>query len=821
MLFVTLSALTALTLAGCGGSGGGGGGGGGGGPSTPTLVDRDGDGVADTLDAFPDCPSASVDTDADGKPDGTGPGTGADAQLASCGLVWDDDDDGDGRANDEDAFPRDPAELADLDQDGVGDNADPDIDGDGVGNAQDAFPLCRWASVDTDRDGKPDGTSPRTGTDAQLAGFDLIRDIDDDGDGIANAEDPLPLIAGTPEENPIVVVAPPGLNPLNQTAVPEPPNLFLFVRNKLAAIRLGKALFWDMQVGSDGIVSCATCHFSAGADSRKKNQLNPGTNAGDTLFGNNRIGGYDYPQFGPNYALQPNDLQLHERQYPSHLQSDPILRDTNDVVSSQGVRLSQFVAVVPGSAVDEVTPIPDEIFHHPDSNAPFHNTRRVEPRNTPTVINAVFNFTNFWDGRANFLFNGENPFGPADPDAGVWFSDPLQGLVKRPVTIPFASLASQAVGPPLSDFEMSARGRTFPDIGRKMLSLTPLGRQLVHPGDSVLGHLSRASMQPDGTVTDVKGLNVTYRKMIEDAFQQNLWNSPDLTPDGFTQMEANFSLFFGLAVQLYEATLVSDQTPFDHWLAGDANALNDQEKLGFALFSGIGNCTVCHLGIELTTASATAAAFTNNFLNLTIELMFVSDGTQVIYDEGFINTSTTPTSDDVGRGGTAPFVNPLTGEPYPLSFSSLAKLHRQGLLPFETPILPLFLPANMPFSAKGCFKVPGLRNVALTAPYFHNGSIKSLEDVVDLYVRGGNFPTENLDDLDPIVGAGNPLLRGRGLETEVLHDALVAFLKSLTDPRVVAESAPFDHPEIFIPEGDPEILLRLPARDADGKAAQP
>ncbi|MEW6720954.1 MAG: cytochrome c peroxidase [Thermodesulfobacteriota bacterium] len=714
-----------------------------------------------------------------------------------------------------------PPPSADLDGDNVADNIDPDIDGDGVGNNQDAFPTCRWAADDIDRDGKPGGTNPRTGTDPQLATCGLVRDDDDDGDGILNASDPFPLLAGSFDDNVVFVVPPPILNPLNQTVIPEPPNLALFVRNKVAAIRLGKALYWDMQVGSDGIVACATCHFSAGTDIRKKNTLNPGTRAGDTLFGNNRTGGYDFPQFGPNYAMLPEDSLLHERTYPGHQQSDAIVRDTNDVVGSQGVRMSQFVAVVPGSAVDQVTPLQDPIFHHADSSAPFNNVRQVTARNTPSVINAVFNFTNFWDGRANFLFNGENPFGPADPNAGVWFNDAGEGLVKRPVVIQFASLASQATGPPVDDVEMSARGRTFPDIGRKMLTLTPLGKQLVHPGDSILGPISKASVRQDGTITDVKGLNITYRKMIEDAFQPNLWNSSSTTPDGFTQMEANFSLFFGLAVQLYESTLVSDQTPFDHWLAGDANALNDMEKFGFGLFSGIGNCTVCHIGIEFTTASVANVGFTNNFLNATIEAMFTADGLMSIYDEGFINTSAVPNSDDPGRGGVTPFINPLTGQPIPLSFSALSVLDRKGKLPFETPILDLSLPDNMPVNDIGSFKIPTLRNVALTAPFFHNGSLRSLEDVVDLYVRGGNFPLENIHNLDPIVGQGNPLLRGRGLETETMHDALMAFLRSLTDPRVVAESAPFDHPEIFIPEGDPEVLTRIPARNAEGQAAVP
>src|SRR5215212_7805865 len=63
---------------------------------------------------------------------------------------------------------------------------------------------------------------------------------------------------------------------LSTVPVSEPPNLSDFVADKAAAIRLGKALFWDMQIGSDGATACASCHFSAGADSRSKNQLSPG-----------------------------------------------------------------------------------------------------------------------------------------------------------------------------------------------------------------------------------------------------------------------------------------------------------------------------------------------------------------------------------------------------------------------------------------------------------------------------------------------------------------------------------------------------------------
>src|SRR5690349_7865810 len=99
-------------------------------------------------------------------------------------------------------------------------------------------------------------------------------------------------------------IPPPTLLPLNQIAVPEPPNLFQFVKNKPAAIKLGKALFWDMQAGSDGVQACASCHFSAGADNRVKNTVNPGTRGGDTTF----------QVRGPHEVLQPGDFPFPLRQ---------------------------------------------------------------------------------------------------------------------------------------------------------------------------------------------------------------------------------------------------------------------------------------------------------------------------------------------------------------------------------------------------------------------------------------------------------------------------------------------------------------------------
>lgn len=602
-----------------------------------------------------------------------------------------------------------------------------------------------------------------------------------------------------------VVVPPPELQPLNQTPVPIPPNLTLFIKNKSAAIQLGKAFFWEMQTGSDGMQACASCHFSSGVDGRRKNTVHPGPNGFEAVN-------------GPNETIDIDDKSIfpfHERGGTGHLQSDPVIRDLRDIVGSQGVRKADFVGIVEGSAVDDMVPVPDPVF-----NVDGANVRQVTARQAPTVYDAAFNFTQFWDGRASFIFNGQNPFGLADPDAGVWFNDLVEGLVKRPVRIEFASLASQSTGPPMDPTEMSATGRTFPELGRKLLSLTPLGKQLVSHDDSVLGGLSNSMRYPDGSVEYAPGLHDGYADLIQAAFRNYLWDSAEPVtitvrgaPMEFTQMEANFALFWGLAIQLYESTLISDQTPFDFWLAGEKTALTEQQKKGFALFSGNGKCNICHGGIEFTNHSVAATAFINDTIHGLIEMMFVADGRQVIYDEGFNNTSVTRTMDDVGRGGTMPFINPFTGELYPLSFSALAKLKAEGKLPYSTPILdPFLVPYDIPVNASGSFKVPGLRNIALTAPYFHNGGVRTLDDVLDLYIRGGNHPAENSADLDADIAGGLSLV----LNDEVQEHSVIEFLKSLTDPRVVAESAPFDHPELFVPEGDPEILRRIPGTDSSG-----
>src|SRR6266478_2340714 len=79
---------------------------------------------------------------------------------------------------------------------------------------------------------------------------------------------------------------------LKRVPIPQPTNLAKYVKDRSALVALGKALFWDMQVGSDGRQACASCHFHAGADHRAQNQL---SNTSDALPVNHSLTLDEFP----------------------------------------------------------------------------------------------------------------------------------------------------------------------------------------------------------------------------------------------------------------------------------------------------------------------------------------------------------------------------------------------------------------------------------------------------------------------------------------------------------------------------------------------
>ncbi|OAI17997.1 MULTISPECIES: cytochrome-c peroxidase [Methylomonas] len=647
---------------------------------------------------------------------------------------------------------------------------------------------------------------------------------------------------------------------------PLPEGLDRFVKNREAALQLGKALFWDSQIGSDGVQACASCHFHAGADSRAKNQLNPDflavadtrANPIDGYANANKINAAGFEIKGPNARLTRQDFPFVKTidsvaQGANHA-IDPSTGNSNDIAGSMGMLYTFFDHVNPGLAVDSGAPVKDPVWNLLGKK----NVRRSVPRNAPSVINAVFNFSNFWDGRANPHFNGQDGFGDQNPNAAIVVNTP-EGLALEQISLAQASLASQAMDPTVSFAEMSfgdprqksttdpslPNGRSFPEIGKKLLAasaasgkpLTPLGQQVVHPEDSVLGGLAKAPY---------RGLDTTYADLIKAAFNDQYWESDEaIEAPGivFNQMEYNFSLFFGLAVSLYESTLVADRSYFDVWMeTGRFNAgFGDKELAGLNLFVNQGQCVQCHAGPELTKASIRAA---NQGKNL-IRPMTMADG-GALYDSGFYNIAVTPTTDDLGRGGS-------DNANLPLAFARQALMQRRNFeanqaLPAGEPRKPDPIPfpilgndaipalsedgnsavctdanhnqvcdpdeiLNRDFkraAVDGAFKTPGLRNSQLTGPYFHNGGVATLRQVVQFYNRGGNFCHFNAPDLAPNI---KPL----GL-TDLQEEELVAFLVSLTDQRVRYQKAPFDHPELRLPiDGRPyQPLARIGAVGASG-----
>ena len=160
-------------------------------------ADSDADGIPDALDRFPRDGAEYADTDGDG-----------------IGDARDPDDDGDGVDDNQDQVPLDPEETVDTDRDGVGDRGDIDDDGDGTLDIFDAFPLDPEVAADSDGDGigdrkdsdddgdgVPDADDdfrlyPGEGRDTDGDGIGDKADLDDDNDGRPDIYDPAPLVAG-------------------------------------------------------------------------------------------------------------------------------------------------------------------------------------------------------------------------------------------------------------------------------------------------------------------------------------------------------------------------------------------------------------------------------------------------------------------------------------------------------------------------------------------------------------------------------------------------------------------------------------------------
>ena len=190
----------------------------------------------------------------------------------------------------------------------------------------------------------------------------------------------------------------------------------------------------------------------------------------------------------------------------------------------------------------------------------------------------------------------------------------------------------------------------------------------------------------------------------------------------------------GAALAAYERTLLAADSNFDRWrYAGQSDALSPAAKRGFELFTGKAGCSGCHLTdvrASLFTDQAfhnTGVGYRQSMARSTDTAVMVAPGTSLQVAADAVAASSEATPNDLGR-------YEITGDP----------------------------------ADRWRFRTPGLRNVAVTAPYMHDGSLRSLGAVVAFYDAGG-VPNEGLD----------PRIRPLGLDAGE-QAALVAFLESLT-----------------------------------------
>jgi cytochrome c peroxidase len=193
------------------------------------------------------------------------------------------------------------------------------------------------------------------------------------------------------------------------------------------------------------------------------------------------------------------------------------------------------------------------------------------------------------------------------------------------------------------------------------------------------------------------------------------------------------------AIAAFERTLIFLDAPFDRFQAGDKQALAEPQQRGLALFNGKARCAACHplnatnpLGTDFRFHNIGVSAHDKNFEKL------AGDALKAL-----------------------------------ASNSSEQELDRLALAT-DMSELGRFMVTKQ-YADIGAFRTPQLRNVSITGPYMHDGSMQTLWDVVDHYNKGGEV---------------NPWLDG-GMEalalTEAEIDDLVAFLASLTDVRFEAQ----------------------------------
>jgi len=200
------------------------------------------------------------------------------------------------------------------------------------------------------------------------------------------------------------------------------------------------------------------------------------------------------------------------------------------------------------------------------------------------------------------------------------------------------------------------------------------------------------------------------------------------------------------AIASFERTLISGDSPFDQWYFGKKqDAISEQAKRGFDVFMNKGRCVSCH------TIENDHALFTDNrFHNIGVGVNRIQA--------------------DIGTLAPAFLKAKADGVDVDKAVLSNPKASELGRFAVTDTLDEL-----------GSFKTSTLRNVAVTAPFMHDGSLKTLRDVVEHYNNGGI--TQKTDPVNDFLSGG---IRPLNLTDQEMTD-LVAFLETLTSPQFAAQ----------------------------------
>jgi len=341
-------------------------------------------------------------------------------------------------------------------------------------------------------------------------------------------------------------------------------------------------------------------------------------------------------------GLPPLDVPEHNPQTPEKIELGQKLF-TDRRFSSTGTVSCSTCHSPEKAFIDETAPIPVSVGINGLTGT----------RNAPTVINAAYNKTQFWDGRS--------------PD-----------------------LEDQSQHPFLNPVEMGLTSH------QQIIDVIRDDRSYVNAFEDVFG-------------VDADDITIEHVKM---------------------------------AIASFERTAISGDSPFDRWYyGGAADAISEEAQRGFEVFLKDGRCVSCHA------LEQDHALFT---------------------DHKFHNVG-------VGIGAIDARVPELAGA-FLLAKANGADVDVTVLTDADTSHLGRFAVTEQPGDV-GRFKTPTLRNIAVTAPYMHDGSLATLREVVEHYNNGGVTPADA-----PVT----PYLSGgiRPLElTEQQIDDLVAFMETLTSPQ--------------------------------------